>query len=279
VKVTKKDIQEAKSPDVVLEGATSVYDWLVERRNIVIGALVALLVVAAIATFASSSSEAKAHEAGGKLAQALELANRPVVEVKEGATPAEKTFPTKAAKLEAVEKALNEITTQYAGSEAARTASLQLADVKLEAGKADEAIAGYEKYLADAPAGGLRLFATESLGYAYEAKGDLAKAEQSFDKLNGEGAPGLALFHKARLAEKAGKKDEAKKLYEQVAKDYPGEQVANDASTRLELMDVPPAGAGALTAPEPAPVEEAPKGKKKPGKTAPAPKPGKKKIK
>lgn len=271
VKVTKKDIQEAKRPDIVFEGATSVFDWIVERSNALVSALIVLVVVVGVVQFARSRSEKQAHEVGTKLSSALELANRPVVEQKDGAA-GDKSFPSRAAKNEAVEKAFAAIVAEHAGSDAAQTAALQLADLKLETGKADEAIAGYEKYLADAPTGGLRLFAVESLGYAYEAKGDLPKAETAFERLNAEGAGALALFHKARLAEKGGKKDEARKLYEQVAKDFPGEQVANDANTRLELMDVPAAGTGAFAQPEPAPVEEAPvKGKKKPV--------GKKKIK
>lgn len=272
VTVTKKDIQEAKRPDAVLEGATSVYDWLVAKRNLVIGALIALLLIIAGVSFAQASSENKKREVGAKLASALELAQRPVVENKEGVTPPAdgKSFPTEEAKSAAVDKALTDIVQQHSGTEAARTAELTLADRRLSAGKTDEAIAGYEKYLGEVGTGGLRLFAIESLGYAYEAKGDTAKAESTFARLGDEGALGLATFHKARLTEKAGKKDEAKKLYEQIAKDYSTENVANEARTRLELIDVPPAGTGELKAVEPAPPEEPKKGKKKPARKVPA---------
>jgi tetratricopeptide (TPR) repeat protein len=269
VKVTKKDIQEAKRPDAVLEGATSVYDWIIERRNLVLGALVALIVLIGAISIARASAEKSSQKVGGQLSDALALGDKPVIEKKE-ATPDEKSFPSKDARNEAVDKALQGIVQEHAGTASALTADVSLGARRLDAGKPEEAIPAFEKYLAEVPTGGLRLFVTEALGYAYEAKGDSEKAQATFAKLADEGAPGLALFHKARLEEKGGKKDEAKKLYEQVAKDYSTEQVANEARTRLELMDVPPAGTGELKAPEPAPEEPAKGKKKQPAKAAPA---------
>ena len=150
-------------------------------------------------------------------------------------------------------------------TETGRAANLRLAHLRLDEGKTDEAIAGYAKYLSGETDGGLRLFVLESLGYAYEKKGDVAKAAETFQKLAEAGAPGRALYHKARLAESAGKKDDAKKLYEQVVKEFEKDVVASDARTRLELIDAPPPGTGALEAPPPAP-EAAGKGGKKPAK-------------
>lgn len=278
VKVTKKDIQEAKRPDAVLEGATSAFDWLVERRTAVLGGLGVLLVVIAVATIATSRAQAGGREVGAKLADAVALTSRPVVEKKADAAVVppvagdekEKSFPSKEAKDKAVQEALASVAKAHAGSPAGISASLGLAQAAYEAGRYDDAIAGYEGYLKDGDKDSLGLFAVEGLGYAYEAKGDLAKAQATFERLSAAGAPGRALYHKGRMLEKQGKKEDARKAYEDVVTSFEKEVVAGDARTRLELMDLPAPGTGNLEPAVAAPEEPA-KNVKKPGKK-PAPK-------
>lgn len=263
VKVRKKDIQEAKQPDAVLEGATSAFDWILARKNLVLGAIAAVLAVVAIATFSSSQAAAERREIGSGLSSAVALASRPVAEKGE----ADKTFPTKEAKQQATKDALEGVVKQHAGSDAALTAALGLARTAAEAGKYDDAITGYESYLKTAGNGGMALFAAEGLGYAHEGKGELDKAQAAFDKLAELGAPGRAAYHKARLLEKQGKKDDARKAYEAVVTGYEKEIVASDARARLELIDLPAAGTGALeAAPAPAPVEESKDKEEKPAR-------------
>lgn len=241
-KIRKKDIQEARRPDAVLVGATGVFDWIVERRNLLLGALAAVVVVVAVGSFISSQNAEKKQETGGQLAQAMALVSRPVIEGSTG----KDSFPSIEAKQTAVRAALDGVKQDAPDSEAALSASVALARLDLDAGQPDAAITSLENYLAKVKSGGLRLFATETLGYAYEAKGDLGKAASTFNALKDEGAAGRALFHQARLAEKEGKKDEARKLYEQVIAEHDKELVAAEARSRLELLDLPPAGQGAF---------------------------------
>lgn len=260
VKITKKDIQDAKAPDAVLTGATSAYDWIVEHKNALLGAIAVLVLAVGGASLLRANSREKEEALGAKLSTALQLENRPVLETApEGST--EKTFKSKDEKQKAVTEAFEAVRKEAPGSDAAQVAGLHLAKAEMEAGKPADAAAKYEEYLAAVKSGGLRLFALENLGYALEAKGDDAKAAEAFARLGDEGAPGRALFHKARLAEKAGKKDEARKLYEQVTTDYSKEVVAGDARTRLELLDLPAPGVGGF---EPAAPEapKPPKGKR-----------------
>lgn len=264
VKVTKKDIQEARKPDVVLESATTLFDWLLARRTLVLGALGGVVVLVGVVSLVQSQSAKSEQELGAQLSKAVELSGRPVIEHKDGDTvpPDDKSFPSKEAKQKATREALTALVASEPKSEAGKSAAVKLAQLDLEAGKTDEAIAGFQKYLSENPAGGLQLFVLESLGYAYEAKNSLVEAADTFTRLGAAGAPGRALYHKARLAEKAGNKAEAKKLYAQVVSDYDKEVVAGDARTRLELIDAPPAGTGALEAPPPVVPAVDKKGKK-----------------
>ncbi len=254
--IRKKDIQDAKKPDAVLEGATSLFDTLLEKRSQVIGGLAAVLAVVAVWSFVGSRSAKAAHEAGAKLSAALALEAKPVKapakdKAEEGESDAD-TFPTKEDKAKAVEAALAPLAK---GSDAAaRGASLALAQRAYDAGRYDDALAGFEA--AAKGDGALALPAFEGRGYAFEAKGDFAKAGESFAKLKEFGAEGRAQFHAARLLEKQGKKDEARKAYETVAEKFENDAVASEARARIDLLDLPAAGVGTLAAP--APVETAP---------------------
>src|SRR5207249_646701 len=86
----------------------------------------------------------------------------------------------------------------------------------------------------------LRIFATESLGYAFEAQNKLDEARAAFEKLRDLGMVERADFQSARLDLVQGKPEARAKL-EKVAKDYPKDPVSMEANQRLELAALPPA--------------------------------------
>lgn len=247
VKITKKDIQEAKRPDLVLVRASSLFDWLLDHRLGVLGVLALVLIAVSAVGLVRSAATAREREAGETLSAAVELSQRPVAAQSSGDVAA-KLFASRQAKDEAVEAALAAVADKHPDTNAAAVARLDLARIQLSKGQYDEAIAGYQGYLDAFPKSGLRLLALEGLGYAFEGKSDHAKAGETFALLAGDGAPARALYHQARLNEAQGKKDEARKLYEQVVSEFEREQVSGEARVRLELLDVPAAGQGAFLA-------------------------------
>lgn len=245
-KIRKKDIQAAKRPDAVLVNATSLFEWIVERRFALLGALAVVVVAVAVASFVGGRKDEARQEIGAKLSAAMELAGRPVIE---GATGKD-TFPSAEAKANAVKAELESVLKDGGSTPAAESATVALARLDVEAGRADAAIEKFETYLGNVKSGGLRLFALEGLGYAYESKGDKTKAASTFARLKDVGAPALALYHQARIAQESGDKNEARKLYEQVVAEYDQELIAGEARSRLELLDLPPAGQGAFEKPQ-----------------------------
>ncbi len=269
VKVRKKDIQQAKRPDALLASASSVFDWLLKRRTMVLSALAAALALFAVGAYLSSRSKAHARVVGAELSSAIELSTRPV-KGSPNAAEAKKTFPTDAAKEQAVSDALGKIEKAHPHSAAGHVAALALAHEAYEAGKYDDAIRDYQTYLKGGE-GDLQLFADEGLGYAYEAKQDYPKALDAFGKLAALGLPGRAEYHKARLLQEEGKLDDARKAFEDVVASYGKEVVASDARSRLDLLNLPPPGQGGFEPPAapatPAPAEK--KGAGKPKRRAP----------
>jgi tetratricopeptide (TPR) repeat protein len=116
----------------------------------------------------------------------------------------------------------------------------------LSLGRADEAVKAYEDILKEGPDDRLRFLAHEGLGYAQEAKGDLAAAAAAFDKLTEDAAvfkeggfyKERAAFHKARLAELRGNSDEAKKLYREVLDKNPTSSLRDEISNRLAVLEL-----------------------------------------
>jgi hypothetical protein len=149
-----------------------------------------------------------------------------------------------AARTEAVEKSLGELSTQAAGSGAETDAVLITAARLMREGKAAEAEAEYRKFLERAGAGHpLRWAAREGLGFAREAQDDLPGALVEFTALAGEKGVfyrDMGLYHRARVLERQGKKDEALTVYHQYIAEYPltDPSIAqSEVRKRLEELD------------------------------------------
>jgi tetratricopeptide (TPR) repeat protein len=272
VRVRKKDIQAAKRPDAVLESAGSIFGWMAENWRPVAFVSGAILLAILVVSFVRGSRHAKEVALGSQLAEAVDMTSRSVDEkppAEEDDTKLE-SFPSKAEKEKSVNEALTKVSEKEPGSAAALSAGLDLAQIRFSEGKFDDAISLAQKYLDHPDGAALDMFADEILGDSYEAKGDFAKADEAFKKMGEAGAPGPALFAQARLLDRQGKKDEARKLYEKVNTDYEKDPIAAKARTALDLMNLPLPGTGALAKPaEPEKASDEPaKNKSARGKTA-----------
>lgn len=267
----KIDRKQLKQPDEFQQVAGKGMEWVAaHQREVSMAAGAVVLAVVLLWGWSAwrSSREAKA---GGDLSQALELESRPIgAEAQAG----QESFPSKEERSKAALAALEKVRKDHGGTTAARTAQAEQGFLELKAGDA----AGAQKDLTEFLAGAgkdhpLRVFAQDSLGYAYEAQGKLDDARAAFEKLRELDLPARADLQGARLALLQGKPD-ARQQLERVAKDYPKEtEVVREANARLELAALPPLPAGSVA---PAPAE----GKAAPAKAAVKPaKPQSKKTK
>jgi tetratricopeptide (TPR) repeat protein len=257
----KIDRKQLKRPDEFQVVAGKGMEWVAAHQKQVALALVAV-VLAVVAAWALSawrgSREAKA---GGDLALALETLSRPIAGE---AQPGQDTFASKEERNKAALAALEKVRKDHDGTKAAQTSLAEMGFLKLKTGDA----AGAQKDLSDFLSGTgkdhpLRIFAQESLGYAYEAQGKLDEARSAFGRLRELDMPARADFHAARLALVQNKPD-AKQQLEKIGKEYPKEmEVVREANKRLELAALPPLTPGS-TPPAPAAVKPAAAPPKKP---------------
>jgi hypothetical protein len=235
----KVDRKQLKKPDEFQLIAGKAMEWLRahQKKVVAVGGTVVVAVLLAWGLMLWRSS--RETKAGAALAEALELQSRPLA----GEAPAQpgvQTFPSKEERDKAVLAALEKVRSEHRATTAALTAQAEIGFRKLKAGDAAGAQKDLEEFLkAAAKEHPLRMFAQESLGYAFEKQNKLDEARAAFEKLREAGAPERADLHAARLALLQGKPD-AKAQLEKVAKDYAKDPVAQEANLRLELAALPP---------------------------------------
>jgi predicted negative regulator of RcsB-dependent stress response len=238
-KLTRKEI---RSPDAFQRVSTEYWNKVVKHRKAVligVGAFFGIFLLIAVVSHMSARNSA---EAGAALSRALEVARRGVEGTLDpSADPDAPKFATFREKNEELARQLEEVLSQFPGTDAAVTAGVWLADAQFHLGKLDEAAAGYEEYLKASPKGTpLRTLALESLGYVYEAKKDFDKALDAFDRMSKEAAgepnKARAELHRGRVLELQGKKQEAAAAFRKVKDTWKEAPASREASERLGML-------------------------------------------
>lgn len=170
-------------------------------------------------------------------------------------------FKTRADRAIAVLAAVDELQSEYGGTEVAKQADVIAADALLEAGKFAEAADRYQAYLDHGGPAEIMTAAREGSAYALEGMAEaekdpkakqaaLEKALKAFEAMqpdtSGEGRD-EALFHQARVLAELGRSDEAVKRFEQILADHPDSGLKPDIEMRLVAL----AGGGAAPAKAP----------------------------
>ena len=231
--------KELRAPDAFQRVGSVVRRWLEQRRIVVLGAAVLVVVAALVAGVVSSLANRRAQLAARGLGHALKVLDRPVGEAVPGddQTP----YASQAEKDRALVAALTPFRTEFAGTLPATTAALPLGDGELRLAQSDGALAHFADFLSrSSPGQLLRVSALEGEGYAWEAKGELERALDAFDLMNREDAggflAGMGLYHRARVLVLQGKKLEAAQAFEEVVTNKPGTAAATLAQDRLALL-------------------------------------------
>ncbi|MET0386259.1 MAG: tetratricopeptide repeat protein [Polyangiales bacterium] len=209
----------------VAKSVLDVSAWVdVHGRKLALGAgaLVALVVAAILV----SSWRSKSGREAGALLQSAVATSHGLIIAPEDTPPEDAIVPVFTSAKERDEKALKqfrEVVKQYAGSAAAPYAALGEANALLELGKPDEASAAFEKLRSstDESDAFLRFRVLEGAGYALEAQKKPAEARERFEalsKLNNGAYRVVGDYHRARMLVAEGKRDEAKKLLEELNK-------------------------------------------------------------
>lgn len=205
---------------------------------IVLGAGVALVIGALVI---ANLSQGKNREAGALLQTAVTTAQGIVVPADETA-PEDPIFPVFPSVKEREDKALgqfNEVSKQYPDTLPGTYAQLGAANTQLRLGNFAEASGTFEKLRsAKEQDDFIRFRVLEGAGYALEGQKKYADARERFEalsKLSNGAYRILGDYHRARTLVAEGKRDEAKKLLEELTK-----AEADKAAAEPETKGAPP---------------------------------------
>ena len=272
IKKVDKDKKDDLDPsqDEFITKTSSFMDWVYEHRRPVGLLVVVVLVVAVAGIFVHRYLQNKSATESKVLAAGLEASVARVVvpdpEADDAAVPKpdkeddELTFDSFKARATEALKRWSDVSSKTV--ELKPLADLGMANAHMDLGEYDKAIAAYRSFLGskDASVDILKAQAVEGLGYALEAEGKLDDAKAEFEKLissSSSETKKMATYQSARISEKKGDMEAAKKGYKAVLDTYNETEkpsrfdvVFVQARTRLLTLDpkaeVPelPAGSG-----------------------------------
>jgi tetratricopeptide (TPR) repeat protein len=230
--LTRKDMKE---PDKFQVAATQAASWMVSRKKhlvVAAGAVVAVMVIAAI----FSTLRVQREKDAGVAASALlgVMAGR-VSAVPLPGLPGP-FYPDEQTRQRAILVEADRVVAAHPGTGPAALAELARGDAHFKLRAWDDAAAAYQRFLAAAPQGdSLRFSALEGLGLVAEAKGDLAGAAAAYERM-GKEAPKLADradLERARVLQAAGKTAEAKELLAAFPERHKDSALATQAADAL----------------------------------------------
>jgi tetratricopeptide (TPR) repeat protein len=250
--VAKSTIKnELKRPDEFVSFWTKLGDaaarFAQERKRALSIGATALVTVLIGSVIVSQVSERKATTATDELLKVEKIATAELIP-ESGAAPSDGVPHFKTDK-ERAEAALKELDGFLAGAPRnplRQEAVLERGPLLLQLGRAPEAASAYQGLLADKLDDRLRFLAHEGLGYALEAKGDLDGAAAAFGKLaddatafqDGSFYKDRAGYHKARIAELRGNRNDAAKLYREVLDKNPTTSLRDEITNRLAVLEL-----------------------------------------
>ena len=241
-KLTRKEL---KGPDEFISFTSKWLEWIAAHARPLLIAVGAIAVISAGIWAWHYFSHRSSLKASDALQVALELYRRPI----KGERGAEdegdkKPFENAKERARAALEKFQYVIQEFSGTDVARLAHLYAGNCHFTLGQTTEAIASYEKFANSAPEPHLQALAIENLGYAYEQKKDLAKAQEAFERLSsGKVSPERGFYHLARLHAARGDKAKAKEMYQKaldLAKKEKNDWFATELETRIALIELEP---------------------------------------
>ncbi len=267
-----KEVEQ--EPDEFVQRVTSFGDIIQPHIKKLVGVVVVVLLGLSAWKFMDWRHEKAAQGATTAYVSAMKIVEAPVIGEDDPPlpeSPVERlSFATEQEHRDASLAALSKMS-GHSDIALASLAGPRQAQILLNAGKYDEAMAAYQKFAKSNAPELLRMAALEGVAYSQEAKAlankdagarqsGLETALQSFANLQpAEGGPmrDYSLYHQGRLLVAMGKTDEGISKYKQVLSEQPDSSLKVTIESRLANLDSPamPPKPDPKPAPEPTPAD------------------------
>ncbi len=222
-KITHKEIKK----DKLVTSYFQIKEWFskAENKKRIYSGIGVVIVIAALIFFYVNNRKAKNEDAETKLSAVISLYDQNNFQAAINGDPASNIM------------GLKEIVDKYGSTESGETAKLYLGNCYYNINDYDNALKQFQDYSGSNNI--IKASCLSGVGAVYEAKGDLKKAGEFFEKaakvnkevvINPEN-----LFYAVRAYANAGDKESAKRVFEQLRADYPKSKYIAD-SRRFEAV-------------------------------------------
>ncbi len=232
--------------DPILKASWETASWVEENRYLVLGIVGVVFLAIVGGYFGLQVLESQNEEASSTLTPALEdystmiegspelesLKSNPDIEAPE------KTFETNQARWEAVYAGANETLSKHPQGEIAQAATLMKASAAAQLGKTEEAIQLYESYRATSNDDSMKVPVLQGLAGVYASAEKWDEALETLDELSklDDSYASAVDYQKARILERAGRGEDARKLYHSILEEDPNHPSKADIERRLATM-------------------------------------------
>jgi tetratricopeptide (TPR) repeat protein len=242
--------KELKEPDEFLSFTVRALRWINQQKVALIAGALALAVVI-LGTFAWKwYALSKEKAASVAFIQAREILDARVIprDDSAGTSASDGSFSSEDDKYRAAIAEFEQVAKSHSNSATAALATYYLAEYSRRIGDYDKAIENFKSYLkSEGPSGELAAFAVEGIAASLEAQGKDDQAVQQYKRLTEspfDMQPDRGLFHVARLEQKAGRNDEAVRLFNEIIEKYPKTTYMREIQDRLSVLEQPEAPKG-----------------------------------
>jgi tetratricopeptide (TPR) repeat protein len=213
-KISRREIKQ----DKLVENYFKVKNFYLDHPKIILGTAGAIVLIVFVVIFLINKSKENAEIANTQLAGVLKLYDQGTYQQAIDGVPAKNI------------RGLKSIVEDYGSTESGETAKLYLANSYMFLGNLDEALKYYDDYSGDIDL--MKAAAYAGIAICYEAKNNLKYAAEYFMKaanvMKNAAVTPEYLTNAARAYSQIGEKIKAKKILDQMKKDFPDSQFARD---------------------------------------------------
>ncbi len=234
-RITRKEMKR----DEFVTAMGRITEWMEENARQVLfigGGLVAVAILSVFVWQYLAQREAKASLL---LARGVEMFHAGVEGIEGSGRPDGPAYASPEEKYRAVLDQMDALIQTYPRSQAGRLALYYKGMVLTHLSKPKDAVAALQGFLSSSPRSFAAPMARAALARALADAGEPQKALEEYEQLSrGEGAypPDAALFEMGICLEKMGKKDDAKRVYERITREFPNSEYSQEAQERLKKV-------------------------------------------
>jgi len=236
-KIDRKDL---KQPDEFISFSHKALQWALERRTgVLVGIAALVLIIIGFYAWRWYLHE-NARHASMDFIEAKKILETSLQESpnQQPTNMSQASYVTEKEKHQAAIEAFKKVKNNHKGTDVASLATYFIAESNRKIGEYANAIKYFKEYISEQGQNGLLgVFALEGIATSHESQDKPEEALKHYQKLE-KLEPDRGKYHQARLKQKSGEIQEARRLYEDIIKEHPQTIYRQTIEERLSQLTI-----------------------------------------